>query len=184
MYTECIFYLWRVRNGEKDFSSPFFFLPCAIFFHSPSTIQRPHTPPSSSSTQHHEGFFFCNDGILRKASSSWLSRVCVGGKLKAGWTSPAHRFFFAFFGPSTYSQFMCLISRCWWEWGGDVYMPFVYIFAWRQKYVNHLMISTHCLRRRMCVWEKGAKKGAEKWMRDTFYSCWPFNRLFCRIKET
>lgn len=85
----------------------------------------------------------------------WVWGVVVG------WTLQQR---FSFSGPGYIEIFMCLIRA--------VYMSRCWMLVWRQKYVNHLVISTHCLDKggRECL---GGKKGRQ-------ISSWPFRRLFCK----
>lgn len=126
MYTGRIFYLWRVRM-EIFLRFFFFFLRLTIFF-----LRRQFTPTPPT-----RGFLFCSDGTLRKGN--FCGRVCVGGESRVDFR--AHRFFSAFSSLDYIGEiFICLIPK-----QGDVCTRCMYIFVWRQKYVNHLMISTHCL---------------------------------------
>ena len=114
----------------------------------------------------HLRVIFCSDGILRKKRVFlflfFLGMWWVWGVV--GWTLQ-QRFSFAFSGSDYIEIFYVSDSK-------RTYEPMVNACV-KTKYVNHLMISTHCLEKgEMRVW---IGKGRQ-------ILSWPFRRLFCRIE--
>lgn len=138
MYTGRIFYLWRVRM--EIFLRFFFFLfRLTIFF-----LRRQFTPHSI-----HSRIPFLQRWHIKEGK---FLRAGMWGWRKPGGLSSA-QIFLRFLRSGLHREiFMCLIPK-----QGDVCTRCMYIFVWRQKYVNHLMISTHCLapKGEAYVWMRG-----------------------------
>lgn len=154
MYTENIFYLWRVR--------------WKIFI-----LRRQFTP-----TPHHEGYFLQRWHIKEGVS---FFRACMGRGVK--WKPGGLREKSTDFSPlsrSVYIEetFMCLTDSESERW------EYIYvgkeIFVWRQNMLITAMISTHCLRKEKCLSGKRAKRASE-W--DVF-SSWPFTGYFVALHMT